>query len=44
MFARIAGELAQVPEFIQQRQLALFLRVDPAYGAGVEAALRALKG
>ncbi|WP_368929090.1 catalase [Mixta calida] len=44
MFARIAGELAQVPEFIQQRQLALFLQVDPAYGAGVEAALRALKG
>ncbi|GLR10718.1 catalase [Mixta theicola] len=44
MFKRIAGELAHVPEFIQQRQIALFRQVDEAYGAGVENALRALQG
>lgn len=43
MFKRIAGELIQIPEFIQQRQIALFHQVDPAYGAGVERALNALK-
>ena len=43
MFKRIAGELSQVPEFIQQRQLALFHQVDPAYGAGVEDALKQAK-
>ncbi len=43
MFKRIAGELIQIPEFIQQRQIALFHQVDPAYGAGVEQALNALK-
>lgn len=43
MFKRIAGELVQVPEFIQQRQIALFHQVDPAYGAGVEQALKELK-
>ncbi len=43
MFTRIAGELRQVPEFIQQRQIALFSQVDPAYGAGVEAALQQVK-
>jgi catalase len=43
MFKRIAGELIQIPEFIQQRQIALFYQVDPAYGAGVEQALNALK-
>ncbi|QKJ87910.1 Catalase [Paramixta manurensis] len=42
MFARIAGELSQVPEFIRQRQIALFYQVDEAYGAGVENALKAL--
>lgn len=43
MFQRIAGELSQVPEFIQQRQIALFRQVDEAYGAGVEQALNQLK-
>lgn len=43
MFKRIAGELIHIPEFIQQRQIALFYQVDPAYGAGVEQALNALK-
>ncbi|MEM6049287.1 catalase [Erwinia sp. P7711] len=43
MFKRIAGELIQIPEFIQQRQIALFHQVDPAYGAGVERALAELK-
>jgi catalase len=43
MFKRIAGELIHIPEFIQQRQIALFHQVDPAYGAGVEQALHALK-
>lgn len=43
MFKRIAGDLIQIPEFIQQRQIALFHQVDPAYGAGVEQALNALK-
>lgn len=43
MFGRIAGELVQVPEFIQQRQIALFYQVAEAYGAGVERALNALK-
>ncbi|KOC89590.1 catalase [Winslowiella iniecta] len=43
MFQRIAGELCQVPEFIQQRQIALFKQVDEAYGAGVEQALSQLK-
>lgn len=36
MFTRIAGELSQVPEAIQRRQIALFTQVDPAYGAGVK--------
>ncbi|TCV08806.1 catalase [Samsonia erythrinae] len=39
MFKRIAEELSQVPEAIQDRQIALFNRVDPAYGAGVAKAL-----
>lgn len=43
MFQRIAGELSQVPEYIQQRQIALFRQVDEAYGAGVEQALNQLK-
>ncbi|WP_312044779.1 catalase [Erwinia sp.] len=40
MFQRIAGELRQIPAFIQQRQIALFYQVHPAYGAGVEQALK----
>ncbi|HCR3978802.1 catalase [Citrobacter koseri] len=43
MFARIAGDMKDVPEFIQQRQIGLFSEVHPDYGAGVAAALRALK-
>ena len=43
MFARIADDMKDVPEFIQQRQIGLFSDVHPDYGAGVAAALRALK-
>ncbi len=43
MFDRIAGELVQIPEFIQERQIGLFAQVHPEYGAGVAAALQALK-
>ncbi|CFQ65525.1 catalase KatA [Yersinia enterocolitica] len=39
MFTRIAGELSQVPEEIQRRQIALFEKVHPNYGAGVKKAL-----
>lgn len=39
MFARIAGELSQVPEEIQRRQVALFSQVHPDYGDGVRKAL-----
>ncbi|MBU9851418.1 catalase [Rahnella aceris] len=40
MFARIAGELKHASPETQARQLALFYKVDPAYGAGVEKALK----
>lgn len=43
LFSNIAGAMQGVPEAIVQRQLALFDRVDPAYGAGVRAALGAKK-
>ncbi|ANS43906.1 catalase [Serratia inhibens] len=39
MFTRIAGELSQVPEQIQRRQVDLFTQVHPDYGAGVARAL-----
>ena len=39
MFTRIAGELSHVPEEIQRRQVALFEKVHPDYGAGVKQAL-----
>lgn len=39
MFTRIAGELSQVPEEIQRRQVELFRKVDPRYGEGVAKAL-----
>jgi catalase len=39
MFTRIAGELSQVPEQIQRRQVDLFTQVHPDYGAGVAKAL-----
>lgn len=40
MFQRIAKELSQVPEEIQHRQVELFTKVHPTYGAGVAKALR----
>ena len=43
MFQRIANDMRDVPEFIQQRQIGLFSEVHPDYGAGVAAALKALK-
>jgi catalase len=41
LFDNLAGSLASVDATIQQRQLAHFDRADPAYGAGVRAALKA---
>ena len=43
MFQRIANDMRDIPEFIQQRQIGLFSEVHPDYGAGVAAALQALK-
>ncbi len=40
LFANLAGPLSQVPAEIRQRQLGHFDRADPAYGAGVRAALK----
>ncbi|MEQ4923032.1 catalase [Proteus hauseri] len=42
MFARIAGELSQASKDTQKRQIALFKKVHPEYGAGVEKAIKAL--
>ena len=42
MFARIAGELVQVPEHIRQRQIDLFTQVHPDYGNGIARAVNAL--
>ncbi|WP_337236262.1 catalase [Proteus faecis] len=42
MFARIAGELVQASKDTQKRQIALFKKVHPEYGAGVEKAIKAL--
>lgn len=42
MFARIAGELIQASKDTQKRQIALFKKVHPEYGAGVEKAMKAL--
>lgn len=39
LFANIAAAMAGVPDVIVLRQIALFDAVDPAYGAGVRAAL-----
>ena len=39
LFANFAAAMQGVPATIVERQLALFTRVDPAYGAGVRAAL-----
>ena len=40
LFANIAAAMQGVPAFIQDRQVALFRQVDPAYGEGVAQALR----
>jgi catalase len=42
LFSNIAEAMAGVPEFIVERQLALFTKVDPAYGEGVRNALKAV--
>jgi catalase len=39
LFANIAAAMGGVPDFIVERQIGLFDKVDPAYGAGVRAAL-----
>lgn len=39
-----AGSMKGVPSFIVERQLALFDRVDPAYGQGVRRALELVSG
>jgi catalase len=39
LFGNIAAAMAGVPEAIQRRQVALFAKADPAYGAGVAAAI-----
>jgi catalase len=41
LFNNTADAMQGVPDFIVERQCALFDRVDPAYGAGVRAALGA---
>ena len=41
LFDNIAGAMASVAVEIQARQLSHFDRADPAYGAGVRAALAA---
>jgi len=39
LFENIAAAMQGVPEVIQDRQIGLFARCDPAYGAGVAKAL-----
>src|ERR1700756_4244368 len=39
LFSNIAAAMSGVPEFIVERQLGHFDKADPAYGAGVRAAL-----
>lgn len=43
MYNRIADDIQSVPAFIQERQIGIFSEVHPEYGAGVAAALAALK-
>ena len=40
MFANIAAAMQGVPEAIKRRQVALFAKCDPAYGAGVAKAVK----
>ncbi|MFZ4116350.1 MAG: catalase [Chthoniobacterales bacterium] len=39
LFSNIAEAMSDVPKEIQERQILLFTKADPAYGAGVRAAL-----
>ena len=39
LFSNIAGAMQGVPDFIVERQLDHFTKVDPAYGAGVRDAI-----
>ena len=39
LFSNIAAAMQGVPDFIVERQLALFEQIDPAYASGVRAAL-----
>ena len=41
LFSNITTAMSGVPEFIVERQLGHFDKADPAYGAGVRAALKA---
>ncbi|MGD0858911.1 MAG: catalase [Terracidiphilus sp.] len=43
LFSNIASAMSGVPQFIVERQLAHFDKADPAYGAGVRAALAAAR-
>jgi catalase len=43
LIANIAGSLSQADAATQDRQIAHFLRADPAYGHGVAEAIYALK-
>lgn len=43
MFTRIAEDMKNIPEFIQQRQIDLFYQVHPEYGDGVAKALEEIK-
>jgi catalase len=43
LFSNIATAMSGVPQFIVERQLAHFDKADPAYGAGVRAALAAAR-
>jgi len=43
LFSNIAAAMQGVPDFIVDRQLALFQQIDPAYAAGVRAALEEKK-
>ena len=40
LFSTIAGAMQGVPEFIVERQLGHFDKVDPAYGSGIRAKMK----
>jgi catalase len=43
LFSNIASAMQGVPDFIVERQIALFQQIDPAYASGVRAALEEKK-